>query len=312
MKLSLRLFCIALGLITLVAIAVACSPADKSTARTAVGKKHIFPVKTAKLDKEIAYYANGKGPRIVMAASAGREASDFNELAVSLNKGGYRTLLVENVGIGGTSMPDEHYLGKHSTPLTYALMADNNRIIEQPYFFIGHAYGNRLVRKEAYTHSILWNDKTRMPNAIILLAAGGQIPMEPKAEQALRDIFNPLKSREERMKDIEYAFFAPGNEIPDHWTRGWHTKTAIAQGNAVAASADNVGWHCAGGVPMLIVQPMQDRIASIENAYALRDKCPQDVEIVEIENAGHALLPEQPEAVAAAVLAFLAKHNPVE
>ena len=113
------------------------------------------------------------------------------------------------------------------------------------------------------------------------------------------------------MEDVRYAFFADGNDIPDHWTRGWHTKTAIAQGKAVAASADDESWHCAGGVPMLIVQPMQDRIAPIENAYALRDKCPQEVEIVEVQNAGHALLPEQPEAVAEAVLAFLAKHHPV-
>jgi len=75
-------------------------------------------------------------------------------------------------------------------------------------------------------------------------------------------------------------------------------------------SADDESWHCAGGVPMLIIQPMQDRIAPIENAYALRDKCPQEVEIVEVQNAGHALLPEQPEAVAKAVLDFLAKHHP--
>ena len=84
----------------------------------------------------------------------------------------------------------------------------------------------------------------------------------------------------------------------------------MAQAKAVANSADDDSWHCAGGVPILIVQPMQDRIAPIENAYALRDKCPQEVEIVEVQNAGHALLPEQPEAVAKAVLDFLSKHHP--
>lgn len=313
MKLFLRLFCIALGLISLVAIAFRVTPIQSTNAkaRIAVGKKHVFPVRTAKLNKKIAYYAKGRGPRVVMAASAGREASDFNELAESLNSGGYRTLLVENVGIGGTSMPEEHHLSKHSTTITYALMADSNKNLEQPYFFIGHAYGNRLVRREAFTHSILW-DEARLPNALILLAAGGQVPVEPKAEQALRDIFNPEKSHIARMENVDYAFFAEGNDIPDHWTRGWHTKTAMAQGKAVAASAGDDRWHCAGGVPMLIIQPMQDRIAPIENAYALRDKCPQEVEIVEVPNAGHALLPEQPEAVAEAVLAFLAKHHPVE
>ena len=114
------------------------------------------------------------------------------------------------------------------------------------------------------------------------------------------------------MKDVSYAFFAEGNDIPNHWTRGWHTKTAIAQGKAVVTRWEDTSWHCAGGVPMLIIQPMQDRIAPIENAYTLRDKCPQEVEIVEIQNAGHALLPEQPDAVAEAVLAFLAKHHPAK
>jgi len=136
--------------------------------------------------------------------------------------------------------------------------------------------------------------------------------MPTEAEQSLHNIFNPLRTYRSRMKDVRYAFFAEGNDIPPHWTRGWHTKTAMAQAKAVAASADDDSWHCAGGVPMLIVQPMQDRIAPIENAYALKDKCPQEIEIVEVQNAGHALLPEQPEAVAKAVLDFLAKHHPTE
>jgi len=308
-KFILRVCFVAIGLIA-IAFTFACSPPNNPKARIAVGEKHIFPVRTAKLDKDIAYYANGKGPRILMAASAGREVSDFNELAMSLNKGGYRTLLVENVGIGGTSMPEEHYLSKHSTPLTYALMADNDKKIEQPYFFIGHAYGNRLARKEAFTHSILWNDETLMPNAVILLSASGQVPPDPEADAALKRVYNPPKSHNSRMADVRTAFFAEGNDIPNHWTRGWHTKTAIAQGKAKGDEDDS--WHCAGGVPILIIQPMQDKIAPPENAYALRDKCPQEVEIVEVQNAGHALLPEQPEAVAEAVLAFLAKHHPIE
>jgi len=57
---------------------------------------------------------------------------------------------------------------------------------------------------------------------------------------------------------------------------------------------------------------MQDKIAPPANAYALKDKCPQDVEIVEVQNVAHALLPEQPEAVATAVLDFLSKHHPTE
>jgi len=192
-----------------------------------------------------------------------------------------------------------------------------NAIIKSPIILIGHAYGNRVVRyytmltklKDSTDVSII--DRPTVPayvKGVILLAAGGQVPPDPEADAALKRVFNPLKSYRSRMKDVRTAFFADGNEIPPHWKRGWHTKTAITQDKAKGDGDET--WHCAGGVPMLIVQPMQDKIAPPANAYALKEKCPQEVEIIEVQNAGHTLLPEQPEAVATAVLDFLAKHHP--
>ena len=52
-------------------------------------------------------------------------------------------------------------------------------------------------------------------------------------------------------------------------------------------------------------QAAEDRIAPIANAHDLARRFPDRVRIVEIPRAGHALLPEQPEAVAAALLAWL-------
>ena len=243
---------------------------------------------------------SSKGTTVTLLPSLGREASDFNELIESLTAENYSTISIEILENPKLEIPD-------FTLQNFSLAAVNGHSssAQESTVLIGHALGNRIARSAAHQNP-------ENVKAVILLAAGGQVPMEPRAEQSLRDIFNPMKSHKSRMEDVRYAFFADGNDSPDHWTRGWHTKTAIAQGKAVTASADDDSWHCAGGVPMLIIQPMQDRIAPIENAYALRDKCPQEVEIVEVENAGHAFLPEQPEAVAEAVLAFLAKHHPVE
>ena len=189
----------------------------------------------------------------------------------------------------------------------------------QPLILIGNAYGNRVVRMHATTTKIFdgfdvsvldYPTEPANVKGVILLAAGGQFSTDPEADAAIKRVFNPLKSYRSRMKDVRTAFFAEGNEIPKHWRLGWHTKTAIAQGKAKGDGDDS--WHCAGGVPMLIVQPMQDKIAPPENAYALKEKCSQEVEIVEVQNAGHALLPEQPEAVATAVLDFLAKYHPTD
>ncbi len=272
------------------------TPLPSETTRKAIGFEEFI----GKGNSTITSYASGPNSfssEIFLIPSLGRGAHDFNELITELNENGYKTRSFDPPGVNADAHFDDFKtLADFSEPIYETL---------KPKILIGHAFGNRIARVTSFQNP-------ENVDAVILLAAGGQVPMEPKAEQALRDIFNPLTSHKARMEDVEYAFFAPGNEIPDHWKRGWHTKTAIAQSKAVAASADDESWHCAGGVPMLIVQPIQDRIAPTENAYALRDKCPQEVEIIEIENAGHALLPEQPEAVAEAVLAFLAKHHPVD
>ena len=283
-------------------------PAPSKKARKAVGVKTAFnPIVSERVgDLTVEYYSSGEGPRVVLIASAGREASDFNELVAELNREGYRTLTVEHMGIGQTTLIDPH-----DPFFLIANTLENDGFLNDdlPYFYVGHAYGNRIVRLMA---TLFTSEKIRKPNlsGIILLAAGGQVPPDPEADAALKRVFNPFKSYRSRIKDVRTAFFADGNEIPQHWKRGWHTKTAIAQGKNKGDGDDS--WHCAGGVPMLIVQPMQDKIAPPENAYALKEKCSQEVEIFEVQNAGHALLPEQPEAVAKAVLDFLTKHHPTE
>ena len=241
---------------------------------------------------------NQHNPRdlVLFLPSAGREASDFIELFRTVEQTGHSVEVVDFPSLKQSIIPDT--LKEYSMIFAPAFLLEKEKI-----FIVGHAFGNRVARMAA--HQNPENIK-----GVILLAAGGQVPPDPEADAALKRVFNPLKSHRSRMKDVRTAFFADGNEIPPHWKRGWHTKTAIAQGKAKGDRDDS--WHCAGGVPMLIVQPMQDKIAPPANAYALKEKCSQEVEIVEVQNAGHALLPEQPEAVAKAVLDFLAKHHPTD
>ncbi len=66
-------------------------------------------------------------------------------------------------------------------------------------------------------------------------------------------------------------------------------------------------WVPGGGVvPMFVAQADMDRTApaEISSQLLLRD-FPDRVEVVTITNAGDAMLPEQPEQVARAVLGFL-------
>jgi pimeloyl-ACP methyl ester carboxylesterase len=59
-----------------------------------------------------------------------------------------------------------------------------------------------------------------------------------------------------------------------------------------------------------VVQPAEDVIAPAQNAERLRAAAPDRIEVLTVPRAGHALLPEQPAAVSAALLGWLARIAP--
>ncbi|MEO1046127.1 MAG: alpha/beta hydrolase [Pseudomonadota bacterium] len=283
---------IALGAMALVMMFL---PYPNARARATNGIEHNL----ARDGRSIAYFTQGQGPAVVLVASAGREASDFNELAAQLVANGYRTIAIEPPGIGNSALPD--------TDLTLFDLADDVRTVLDAELadgksatVLGHAFGNRVARATAARHG----DRV---TGVILLAAGGKKPIPPRAERALKGSFSPLLTSSKRLGNIRYGFFARDNRVPEHWLRGWHIATAQLQARAVILT-DAADWWLAGDEPILVVQAKADTIAPIEDAgQALVDDAAGRAEMVIIERAGHALLPEQPDAVAGAVLEFLAK-----
>jgi pimeloyl-ACP methyl ester carboxylesterase len=57
---------------------------------------------------------------------------------------------------------------------------------------------------------------------------------------------------------------------------------------------------------MYIIQAAQDLLAAPANAEVLRSAYPDRVEVAFLQNAGHAMLPEQPERLAELILSRLA------
>lgn len=283
------------------------SPLPGTTARMASGDiQH-----TERDGRAIRFYVQGSGPRVILLASAGREASDFNELAASLVSAGYRTLAVEAPGIDGSDLGDgEFTLYDLADDVAAAVRADaafdhpSDGDARTGNVVIGHAFGNRVARALGTRHD-------ELVSAVITLAAGGQRPIPPKAAEALRNCFNPARPAAARLEDIRYGFFSGDNDIPDYWRRGWHAQTAIMQGKASPMTPDT-DWHSAGGNPLLVVQAEDDTIAPKEDtADLLAAEFGDRVEVVVIGNAGHALLPEQPDAIADAVLDFLSRTHPL-
>ena len=228
-------------------------------------------------------------PAVALIASLGRGSSDFDLAAA-----GYFAILPDPRGIGASDGPMES--------VTFDdLAADVVEVLETltsgPVVLIGHAFGNRLARMVA----------TRRPDLverIILLACGGQVAPAPEVGKALFATFDEQLSPAAHLENVRIAFFAAGND-PEPWRDGWYPGVARMQVGALE-SLPSATWRAGGGRPILIVQALEDAVAPIANAHALRDELGNQVRIVELGSAGHAMLPEQPERVSEIVLAELA------
>lgn len=268
-------------------------------ARDTVGLRYtseLYPA-NGNLDAAITYYEltapASTRPLIVIFASAGREASDFNELATALNAAGYPIIMIEAPGIGGSVTSAE-------TPTLFDLARDAHGVYAArgPVVFLGHAFGNRVAR----TSATLFPDETA---GTILIAAGGQKPIAAKAQEALNQSFDPRLTIGKRTAAVRYAFFADENEIPDYWLRGWHAKTGRLQGEATRATPADA-WTAGGAGPMLVIAGLQDTIAPPEDTIdILEERFPDRITAVRLDGAGHALLPEKPDEIAEAVLIWL-------
>jgi len=230
---------------------------------------------------------------VVMLPSLGRGSRDFDDLASRLAEAGYRVTLPEPRGIGGGEGP----LGDQSL---HDFGDDVAEVIRQataaPVGLVGHAYGNRIARTVAADHP-------ELVDRLVLIAAGGIVPIRPEILEAMRGCMTLTLPRAERLAHLQKAFFAPGND-PSVWLDGWWPEVAVAQTAAVRATKTEDWWE-AGGKPIVVLQASDDAIAPRSNAEDLKRRLGDRVQIVDIAGAGHAMLPEQPKAIARAVLAAL-------
>lgn len=264
-------------------------------ARPAVGER-----KSVETDAgRIVYYDSGAGVPVVLLPSLGRPASDFNELAAALNGAGYRTIGIDFPGIDGSSGK-----GLTAKPSLSDYARDVSLVVEaiglgeaDRVHLIGHAFGNRVARAFA-------TDYGERTASVTLLAAGGyiEIPKELKRSILFCSLqFLPDSFRE---KKLRLAFFAPGSEIPEYWLDGWYFRAGVPQSRA-ALNTPLAEWWAGGSAPILLLQADSDVLAPPANAEKMKEEFGDRVTVVMIPGAGHAMLPEQPEAIGEAVISFL-------
>jgi pimeloyl-ACP methyl ester carboxylesterase len=286
------------AVLAVLAVYAAVSP-PIDDARSAIGASKL----ARRADARVEYHDRGRGEAVVLLASLARPASDFNELVSDLNGAGFRTLAIEARGIGWSARAG--VVGKWTF---HDLAADVAEVLEdaglaaaERVHVVGHAFGNRVARTFAM-------DYPRRVRTLTLVAAGGQAPIPLRIQGALLVAtagFLPDGFRERQMRR---AFFAEGNEIPDHWNAGWNFRAGLSQIRANATTRSEEFWR-GGAAPMLVLQGEEDPVAPPEAAgLALAAEFPERVTLVSIPGASHALLPERSELINEAVIAFLRDH----
>ncbi|MET0273378.1 MAG: alpha/beta fold hydrolase [Phenylobacterium sp.] len=267
--------------------------AVSQAARAADGQTRVFNRSDPKGEVRIAVTVRGAGPLVVLVPSLGRGAADFDDLSRRLAKAGFTAAAVDPRGIGRSRGPSEGLtLFDYADDVAMAARGLSDR----PAVFVGHALGNRIVRAVASRHS----DQV---SGLVLLAAGGQVPIAPDVMKALNGVFDETKSPADHLADVRLAFFAPGND-PAVWRDGWFGDVARAQQAALAATPTEQ-WSGGGSTRILIVQAADDTVAPPANAEALVRAFPDRVKVTVLPDAGHAMLPEQPQAIADLLIGYL-------
>ncbi len=246
---------------------------------------------------EIETYIDGKGPALVILPSYGRDGGkDFDDLSGRLVQAGWKVLRPQPRGVAGSTGP--------MTGVTLHDLADDvAAVIRQlghgSAVLLGHAFGHALSRMVATDHQGL-------VSAVILAASqASKVPADiAKAPLIVGDLTRP---EAERLAVLRKAFFAPGHDA-SIWLAGWYPGTLKMQHEAAQAVPLAAYWGC-GRAPMLEVFGALDPFKPRAYWQELGDQFGDRVTSVMIDDASHALFPEQPDRVAQAVLPWLVRHR---
>jgi pimeloyl-ACP methyl ester carboxylesterase len=250
---------------------------------------------------EIVVYGQGQGPVIVLLPSLGRGATDLVEIAEPLCDAGWRVLRPEPRGHGGSTGPLE---GKTLHDWAGDIAAVIRHETDEPVWVVGHAHGNWIARTLASDHP------ERVRGLVLLAGSAGKVPkgtqavpIPPEVRALIERCAEPDLPDGERLAALQQVFFAPGNDA-SVWLTGWNRHLMAMQ--TAAQRRTPVDEFFAGGqAPILNVQAQFDRVAPPAYATVLSEYLGERVTNRTIANAGHALLPEQPQAVVDAILEYI-------
>jgi pimeloyl-ACP methyl ester carboxylesterase len=243
-------------------------------------------------DVQVEVVVDGAGPAVVLLPSLARDSDDYDAVADGLAAAGFLVLRPKPRGIGRSSGP--------MTSITlHDLARDIAEVVEKlgggRAVIVGHAFGNWVARMTAADHP-------KLVRGVVIAAAAAK-SYAPELSKAVTSAGNPALPRDERLAALRFAFFAPGND-PTAWLDGWHPEIRDSQRAAVAA-VRQAEWWSGGSAPLLDLQAAEDPFKPEAKRNEMKDEFGQRVTVAVIPHASHALIPEQPQAVVAALVAWI-------
>ena len=237
------------------------------------------------VDLKLEVYIDGTGPALIVLPSYGRGGGeDFDYFASKLAAAGFMILRPQPRGIAGSK-------GKMQGLTLRDLAADIALVVRElgggKAIVLGHAFGNGVARMMAVDHP-------SMVRGIILAAAqcSSVTPEISKTPHQACDLQSPA---DERLAALRKGFFAPSHD-PSVWLEGWYPDTMRMQVNSARAVPTSAYWS-AGSAPILEIIPELDPFKPRQYWGELRNQLGERVTTKMVNNASHALFPEEPDQV---------------
>ncbi len=234
------------------------------------------------------------GPLVVMIPSASGNPFDYSIVSERLAQDGWRTAFVYPRGFGKSD-------GKFEGITLHDLAKDIARIVEQvdtkPAHIIGHLIGSKIARCLAV-------GRPELVRCLILLGTGGKIPPTAKAADAMKKLGTEL-TLDERKIYYKTAFLAKNSDPAVVMKGGYHGSPRFMIAATQATPLDE--WWDGGNAPMLVIQGEEDIAAPVQNGEILHHENKDRVTLVNIPDAAHQMLIEQPEIIAKLVINYIRK-----
>jgi pimeloyl-ACP methyl ester carboxylesterase len=176
----------------------------------------------------------GRGPLIFLLPSLGRDADEFDEAASLIAGAGFRVLRPQPRGFGRSAGPMES-LTLHDFARDIAAIIKHENA--GPAILAGHAYGHFVAKMTAV-------DFPELVRGVVLIGAAQKNP-NPEVQKSVGIATDPSQPEAERIKHLQFVFFAPGNDARS-WLTGFHANVRAAQviaRDSTPTESVLVRWH---------------------------------------------------------------------